>query len=81
VSAVSIAVPLTAGAVMVGATFVAVPREDRRVQWPVLAAVVVLGAVVTVVLLRGRVLPVPPARKLAPQAGGAVIPFPVLRVA
>jgi hypothetical protein len=81
VSAVSIAVPLTAGAVIVGAAFAGVPREDRRVHWPVLAAVVVLGAVVTAVLLRGRSLPVPPARKMVPQAGGAVLPFPALHAA
>lgn len=76
-NAAAIAVPLVAGAVIVGATFASVPPQDRRVHWPVLGGVTVLAVAAAVLVLRRGGIPVPPARKLMPETGAVVVPFPV----
>jgi hypothetical protein len=80
-SVAAIAVPIAAGAIILGATFASVPREDRAVEWPLLGGVAVLTAAVAVVLLRRGGMPFPPARKVIPEAGAVVIPMRLVKVA
>jgi hypothetical protein len=52
VNAATVAVPIATGCLVVGSVFADVPREDRHVQWPVLAGVVLLGLAAAVIVLR-----------------------------
>lgn len=77
----SVVIPVAVGVVIAISAFAEVPREDRAVQWPVLAGVTVFTLVVGVWLLRRGGVPLPPARKVIPETGAVVIPLRPARAA
>ena len=63
------------GALIIGAVFASVPREDRAVQWPVIGGVLAGGALAAAVALRKGWRPAPKNGRTVTPSGAVVIPF------